>query len=142
MAIWRALKIFFLGKDIMLNKEMIVKMVQDFELIFKTKPVILAGAAMVLHGLKPETRDIDLYVPHEVYKRLSFFSRKDKNGVIQLGFLEIGSSVNGWEMDPSYDVVDGLHVHTLEGIIQFKRKLGREKDFYDIKIIEEFLTKA
>ena len=121
---------------------MIIKMVKDFELLFKVKPLLLAGAAMVLHGIKSETRDIDLYIPLADYERLSFFSRKDKNGVIQLGFLEIGSSVNGWEMDPSYDVVDGLHVHTLEGIIQFKRKLGREKDFYDIKIIEEFLTKA
>ena len=141
MAIWRALKIFFKG-NIMLDKEMIIKMVKDFELLFKVKPLLLAGAAMVLHGIKSETRDIDLYIPLADYERLSFFFRKDKNGVIQLGFLEIGSSVNGWEMDPSYVVVDGVHIHTLEGIIQFKKNLGREKDFIDIKIIEEFLTKA
>ena len=141
MAIWRALKIFFLGKDIMLNKEMIVKMVQDFELVFKTKPVILAGAAMVLHGLKSETRDIDLYVPLEVYERLSF-SMKDEYNPIQIGLVEIGSSIDKWGIDLSYQSIEGLHVHSLEGIVQFKTKLGREKDFIDIKIIEEFLSKA
>ena len=141
MAIWRALKIFFKG-SIMLNKEMIIKMVKDFELLFKVKPLVLAGAAMVLHGVKSETRDIDLYIPLADYERLAFFFQKDKNGVVQLGFLEIGSSITGWEMDPSYDVIDGLHVHTLEGIVQFKKNLGREKDFIDIKIIEAFLQKA
>lgn len=38
-------------------------------------------------------------------------------------------------------LVDGIPVISLDGLLEMKRSLGREKDLRDIVMIEEFLKK-
>lgn len=39
------------------------------------------------------------------------------------------------------DIINGFPFIQLEEFIKFKRELGREKDFEDIKLMEEYLDK-
>ena len=42
----------------------------------------------------------------------------------------------------SIERIEGIPVLSLEGLIEMKQSLGREKDFKDIALIEEFKKKA
>jgi len=39
------------------------------------------------------------------------------------------------------DVIDGIRYVNLETMIKYKKKMGREKDFKDIKLIKNYLKK-
>ena len=103
---------------------------------------LVAGGAMVLHGLRPETHDLDLGCTT---------ARADALEAAGVPFEEMpdGSgrrfSVSGdvevfenWLMD-RVELVDGVPVVSLRGLREMKRALGREKDLRDVARIDAFL---
>ena len=103
---------------------------------------LVAGGAMVLYGLRPETHDLDLGCTT---------ARADALAAAGVPYKEMedGSgrrfSVSGdvevfenWLMD-RVELVDGVPVVSLQGLREMKRALGREKDLKDIARIDAFL---
>ncbi|MBR0162978.1 MAG: hypothetical protein IJQ02_17125 [Oscillospiraceae bacterium] len=101
----------------------------------------IMGSAMVLYGFREETHDIDLGCTKKLADELE-----------AAGFLyKIMDDGNRWfRLDEKLEVfenwlhdhvvfVDGVPVISVQGLLQMKQVLGREKDLRDIRLIQEKL---
>lgn len=101
---------------------------------------VVAGAAMVLYGLREETYDVDLGCTSAMADRLEtegFPCQRTADGNRRFKVDEETEIFENW----LYDTVvmpDGIPVISLEGLVTMKRLLGREKDLRDIRLIEEY----
>lgn len=110
--------------------------------------VIVAGSAMATHGLK-ETKDIDLVISPEVYKRLKAEGWEEKfhdsrTSVLLRDMYDAGTTWNGMNLEKlleSADLIDGVPIANLQVVLEWKRKMNREKDQKDIAILEHYLSK-
>ena len=124
----------------MLNKASIIKIIKDMELPLN-EYWITSGAALVIHGVKEETTDIDLGCTDNLWeyflqKGYTYRVEKDNSKIMKINdYVEI---VKDWIVD-EIEFIDGLPIGSLESIKKQKSKLGREKDIRDIKIIDEFI---
>ncbi|WP_291562903.1 MULTISPECIES: hypothetical protein [unclassified Clostridium] len=104
---------------------------------------VLAGASLVMHGVKTETRDIDLGCSKFLFENLikngyKPVVLKDSSRVIRVNEgLEVFEE---WNVD-NVELINDLPVGSLESIRKHKIKLGREKDLRDIELIDVFLQK-
>lgn len=103
---------------------------------------LVAGGAMVLYGLRPETHDLDLGCTTARADALEaagvpFEEMSDGNGrrFIASGDVEV---FENWLMD-RVELVDGVPVVSLKGLREMKLALGREKDLKDIARIDASL---
>jgi hypothetical protein len=99
------------------------------------------GGALVLHGIKDFTADIDINVTKALFDRLSQKYKVDY-AMFNEPYINIDGMVDvfiGDNMD-SKTYIEGIPVSTLQEIIESKRRLGRPKDIEDIKRIEEFIS--
>lgn len=104
---------------------------------------VLAGSALVLHGVKEETRDIDLGCTSKLIEELTFKGYKVKIENDNSRSLKIGDKFEffeNWNVE-KIEFIDGIPVGCLESIKKHKVELGREKDLKDIEKINKFLTK-
>ena len=102
---------------------------------------VQTGAAMLMHGLREKTHDIDMGCTTELankiaasgapYELLPDGRKKFTVG----GDVEISEN---WQPG-TVTVIDGVPVVSLEDVIRCKKELGREKDLRDIAKIEEYL---
>lgn len=103
---------------------------------------VVAGAAMVLYGIREETADIDLGCTPKTADRLEkagYPYRKTRNG--RRWFI-IGDDIEIFE-DWLFDrvvSVEGVPIISIQGLIELKRDLGREKDLVDLERIEQYLA--
>jgi len=103
---------------------------------------VVAGAALVLHGVKEYTRDIDLGCDTEMADMLQEMGRKtvvleDGSRRIEYGGIEL---FENW-LEGRVEWIDSIPVISLEGIVRMKTRLGRDKDWRDIQLIREFQAK-
>lgn len=103
---------------------------------------VVAGAAMVLHGLRAETRDLDLGCTT---------ARADALAAAGVPFRQMDDGSGRWfTLDGDVEVfenwlcdraelVEGVPVVSLQGLRQMKAALGREKDRRDIALIDAYL---
>ncbi len=103
---------------------------------------VVAGAAMVLYGLRAETRDLDLGCTT---------ARADALAAAGVPFRQMDDGSGRWfTLDGDVEVfenwlcdraglVEGVPVVYLQGLRQMKAALGREKDRRDIALIDAFL---
>ena len=103
---------------------------------------VVAGGAMVLHGLRAETRDLDLGCTTARADALEaagvpFRHMDDGSGrwFTLDGDVEV---FENWLYDRA-DLVEGVPVISLQGLRQMKAALGREKDRRDMALIDAFL---
>ena len=103
---------------------------------------VVAGGAMVLYGLRPETHDLDLGCTTARADALEaagvpFEEMSDGSGrrFTVSGDVE---AFENWLMD-RVELVDGVPVVSLQGLREMKRALGREKDLRDVARIDAFL---
>ena len=107
----------------------------------RTEYWVVTGGAMVMYGIKEQTGDIDLGCSVKMADLLEsdgylFGRTKDGNRWFKVGeSIEIFES---WLYDSTIEI-DGLRVISLNGLIEMKEKIGREKDFQDISFIRSFL---
>lgn len=99
---------------------------------------VVAGGAMVLHGFRAQTRDIDLgcstFLADRLEQQGSRVSRCD-DGSRRCSFSEDVELFENW-IEDRVEIISGVPVVSVKGLIQMKRKLGREKDLADITLIE------
>ena len=97
---------------------------------------------MVLHGIKDSTSDIDLGCNSSMADELmrdGFFVRLTESGNRQFKYGEHIEIFENW-LNDSVTSVDGLPVISIKGLIEMKQELGRDKDYKDIALIEEYLA--
>ena len=109
------------------------------ELAFPEKEYwVVAGGAMVLHGLRPQTRDIDLGCSTLLADRLErqgYRVSRCEDGTRRIAYSEDIEIFENW-LEGEVETVHGVPVVSVDGLIQMKRKLGRDKDLADIALIE------
>lgn len=123
-----------------MNKKEIAQRLK--ELAFdKAEYWLIAGGAMVWHGVREEAGDIDLGCSRKMadslenqgvpVTRLADGTRK----IVPAPDVEIFEE---WLYD-RVELVDGYPVISLPGLLEMKRRLGREKDMADIRLLEALL---
>ena len=128
-----------------------VKVFCDAECFPIAKMIIGAGAALVLHGLREECNDIDVEMEESYFASLrdeglktveftcGFTGRTRK--LIRWANIDIHREgeffVDGPE--PEIVVIDGFHVHSVKTVYDMKKRLNREKDQEDLRMMEAYM---
>ncbi len=102
---------------------------------------VITGTALVMHGIKEETKDIDISCTKEAFRSLAAQGFPIKQGafarkVIYSDDVEI---FENWHRGDII-LIEGIPVASLESVIVMKKQLGREKDLIDIAKIEAHLA--
>ena len=102
---------------------------------------VVAGGVMVLYGIKEETQDIDLGCSSE----LADFLEKDghltgrtEDGNRRFRYSDSIEVFENW-LEGSIVDIDGIQAVSLDGLLEMKKKLGREKDLKDIELIKRYM---
>lgn len=117
---------------------------------------VVVGGAITAHNIR-ESRDVDILVTPKLYQELQKQGYEactckqcletsrimlHKDDVDILPNLMFGNYIGDTkQLIAGADIIKGFPFIKLTELIQFKRELGRDKDFADIKLIEEFLNK-
>lgn len=122
----------------MFDKQSLIQRLK--ELSFPEKEYrVVAGGAMVLHGFRPQTCDIDLGCSTLLADRLEqqgyFVSRCD-DGTRRILYSENIEIFENW-LEGTVEIISGVPVVCVDGLIQMKKKLGREKDLADIALMKK-----
>lgn len=107
---------------------------------------IYGSGPIAIRGLR-EARDLDVVVKDELYKKLLRKYKESKPGQIKIGKIEIYAPWATIFNNPKETVklinraetIDGFKFVRLEDLLKWKYKMGRPKDFKDIKLIENYL---
>ena len=102
---------------------------------------VITGTAMVLHGLRENTHDIDLGCTKTLADKL----KESGYPCILLDDgtrkITIGDNIEifeNWLYD-QVEIIDSIPVISVKGLIAMKKSIGREKDLKDIQLIERYL---
>ncbi len=122
----------------MLDKRSLLQRLR--ELPFSEKEYwAVAGAAMVLHGFRSQTQDIDLgcsTLLAEELERQGHEVLRLEDGTRKILYSEHVEIFENW-IEDTVEVIGGVPVVSVDGLIRMKKKLGREKDLADIALIEK-----
>ena len=106
---------------------------------------LVAGGAMVLHGLRSETHDIDLGCTTARADALTAagipFRLMDDGSGRWFTLTEEVEVFENW-LEDRVELVEGVPVVSLRGLRQMKAALGREKDLRDIVLIDTVLQEG
>lgn len=122
----------------MFDKYSLIQRLQEFSFSAKDYWVV-GGAAMVLHGFRPQTHDIDLGCSTLLADKLEqqgYVVSYCADGTRKILFSEDVEIFEKW-IEGTVEILDGVPVVCVDGLIQMKKKLGREKDLADIALIEK-----
>lgn len=100
---------------------------------------VVGGGAMVLHGFRPGTQDIDLGCTTSLADRLEqqgYAVSNCEDGTRKILYSENVEIFENW-IEGTVEMIGGVPVVSVDGLIRMKRKLGREKDLADIARIEK-----
>lgn len=110
------------------------------ELAFPDKEYwVVAGGAMVLHGFRPQTHDIDLgcsTLLADQLERQGYAVTRCADGSRKIVYADDVELFENW-LEGTVESIGGVPVVSVDGLIEMKRKLGREKDLADIALIEK-----
>ena len=108
----------------------------------KTQYVVTAGGSLLLHGIRTETRDIDLSCTKALADELvaKGFSVSQRYGKRR---IELAEDFEVYEEPslPDFVLIDGIPAMTLDEVIAMKKRMAREKDLRDLELIEKYLNK-
>ena len=98
----------------------------------------VAGAAMVLHGFRTQTHDIDLGCSTslaDILEQQGYVVSRCEDGTRKIKYSESVEIFENW-IEGAVEIISGVPVVGVDGLIRMKKKLGREKDLADIALIE------
>ncbi len=98
---------------------------------------VVAGGAMVLYGFRPQTRDIDLGCSSllaDILEKQGYPTSLCDDGTRKISYSQDIEIFENW-LEGEVQTVGGVPVVSVDGLIQMKSKLGREKDLADIELI-------
>lgn len=129
-----------------MNREEILKelKVLDDMGIRKEEFIIVYGAALVLNGMKDETRDIDITCNMPTFERIEsmgYISSPYRNGRMISITDNIDFFIGNMMVEPIVNLINGYQVQTIQSVYKEKKLRGREKDLEDVKQIDEFLSR-
>lgn len=125
-----------------MNRQDIIKRLNSFP-YSKDEYWVITGSAMVLYGIREITHDIDMGCTSMMADQLekdgySYTLTESGNRKFVIGEdIEI---FENWKYG-SIERIEEIPVLSLEGLIEMKQSLGREKDIKDITLIKEFRQK-
>lgn len=125
-----------------MNKEKILNLLNKYQFP-QNEFIIISGAAMVLLGIKEETRDIDIAVSSKMFQKLlekypCKFEKIDQfNNKIYFIDDIINFGRNYFDVD--YLIYQNYQVQTPQAIKVLKKNLNRTKDQKDIALIDKYL---
>ena len=122
----------------MLDKKQIIARLEELHLD-DTKYWLITGGAMVLYGLREQTSDIDLGCTSDLADLLQqegFPVERMPDGTRKIVVAEDVEIFENW-LEDRVERFEGVPVISIQGLIEMKRALGREKDFGDIQLILE-----
>jgi len=125
------------GLDSMLDQAALLQRLQALP-FSKEEYWVVAGGAMVLHGFRPQTHDIDLVCSTRLadeLERQGFAVTRCDDGSRKISYSENIEIFENW-MEGAVEIISGVPVVGVDGLIRMKKKLGREKDLADIALIE------
>lgn len=127
----------------MLNKVEIERILKDLNLP-KNEYSIVAGAALVMHGVREFTGDIDLGCTSMLFEKIIARGYKAATKPSGDRYLSINESVEVFEnwLPMKIVMINELPVGSLESIKKMKQELGRDKDIRDIELIDSFLGRG
>lgn len=111
---------------------------------------VCGSAIMDVLGIR-KAADIDILVSSRLYEKLEKedgWKKHHKYNILQDSDKICGAKITLDFMKENYSLddvlplatfVEGIPFMSLEMLINAKRQMGREKDFADIKLIEEYL---
>jgi len=112
--------------------------------------VVIGGGILEVLNIRPAV-DIDVAVLSQLYKQLKEtgeWKESEKHGkyCLEKETFEIATGVSCGDYKPAVEeiiasamLVDGIPFMNLEELCKFKKALGREKDFKDIELINNYL---
>ena len=104
---------------------------------------VITGGAMVLYGIREETADMDLGCTTALAERLEQEGYLYKVTSDGNRWFKIGEDIEvfeNWLYDTTEQIC-GIPVISLQGLIEMKKQIGREKDFRDIRLIRDYLAR-
>ena len=131
--------------------------IDEFQkLLTEFKELNLPEGKYVIYGSGPlgvreirKVHDLDVVVADDLYQKLvkkypKHEKRDERKRFIKLGKIEIipasHSLIKNIKKTISKaDTIDGLKFVKLEDLIKWKKKMGRPKDFEDVKLIKNYL---
>ena len=130
----------------MLNKEDVIRIVNDLELP-KDKFVVTSGSAMVLHGLREGTNDVDITVNKELFEYfedkgyyVKYYKINENRTCVLIDLTYDVQIIRAEEIPSEYvTIIDGIPTQTVEHLLEFKLGLNRDKDQNDIKVLKKYL---
>lgn len=116
--------------------------------------VVVGSGALAIRGIR-ETKDLDVIVTNKLWNDLlAKYESEVENGVERIKFdsnieiLNPAQSIFGnskiipiEKIFQRADMIDGIKFISLNHLKKIKLKLGREKDFKDIELIDKYLNK-
>lgn len=125
-----------------MERDEIIKKIKNLNLDLE-EVWVTSSAALVLHGVKSNARDLDLGCSSSLWDELILKGYKYKQFEDGTYAIDIKSDI---EIIKEYYVddivkIEEINVGSLESIKKQKQKLGREKDLKDIKLIDEYINK-
>lgn len=105
---------------------------------------LVTGGAMVLYGIREQTGDVDLGCTRALSEKLQAQGYPVKimpDGSKRIEFAEDVELFEEW-LFGEVEMLDGIPVISLPGLIEMKRQIGREKDLRDIGLIEKFMAEG
>ena len=103
---------------------------------------LITGGAMVLYDLRDTARDIDLGCSTSLADTLEscgYTTTFLPDGTRRITIAEDIEIFEEWIFD-KVDIREGIPVISLKGLLEMKKRLGREKDLEDIILIEKKLS--
>ena len=123
----------------MISKKRIIEILNELD--FSSEDYYVgAGSALVLHGVKEFTKDIDLAVSEKLwnlYLNKGFIPNSNNENLMEIS--EDIEFIKNWHADDII-MIDNIPVVSLTSLIKQKEILGRDKDFRDIELIKNFIT--
>ena len=127
----------------MLNRESILREMGNTCSLWEPEEYrIGCGAALVLHGVREETRDIDVEVHPRLFRLYSINFPVQVVDATGIRMISISENID-IHLDSlgEFETIDGLSVSTLPRIREWKLNRGRPKDLADVMLIDEFLRR-
>ena len=123
-----------------MNRVELLKVLESLNLDSK-EYWLITGGAMVFYGFRKETGDLDLGCTSKLADELE--AKGHPVEIMPDGTRKICPALDveifeNWIYD-QVEIVDGIPVISVSGLITMKKIIGREKDIKDIQLIESRL---
>ena len=122
----------------MFDKNSLIQRLQEIP-FSKSEYWVVAGGAMVLHGFRTQSHDIDLGCSTLLADKLEqqgYVVSRCEDETRKILYSENIEIFENW-IEDTVEIIGGVPVVSIDGLIKMKKKLGRQKDLEDIALIEK-----